>query len=62
MPVLLRLDAATHAIVSETVVEGVAQTTAPLLALDAQHAATLVSGQYLARIGQVSTTLFDPIA
>jgi uncharacterized protein (TIGR03437 family) len=62
MPVLLRLDAITHAIASETVLEGVAQTTAPLLALDAQHAATLVSGPYLARIGQVSAALFDPIA
>jgi uncharacterized protein (TIGR03437 family) len=62
MPVLLRLDAATHAIVSETVVEGAAQVTAPLLALDAQHAATLVRGPYIARIAQISTALFDPIA
>jgi uncharacterized protein (TIGR03437 family) len=64
MPVLLRLDATTHAIVSETVVEGVAQGTGAglLLALDPQHGATLVSGPYLARVGQVSTALFDPIA
>jgi uncharacterized protein (TIGR03437 family) len=62
MPVLLRLDASTHAIVSETVVEGAVQPTAPLFALDAQHGATLASGPYLARIGQVTTALFDPIA
>jgi uncharacterized protein (TIGR03437 family) len=64
MPVLLRLDAASFAVVSETVVEGAAQGTGtgPLLALDAQHGATLVSGPHVARVGQVSTALFDPIA
>ena len=64
MPVLLRLDAATHAILSETVVEGAPQGTGagPLLALDAQHGATLVSGPFFARVGQVSTALFDPVA
>jgi uncharacterized protein (TIGR03437 family) len=64
MPVLLLLDATRHAIVSETAVEGAAQGSGrgPLLALDAQHGATLVSGGYVARVGQVSPALFDPIA
>jgi uncharacterized protein (TIGR03437 family) len=30
--------------------------------VDAQHGATLVSDLYVARVGQVSTALFDPIA
>ena len=64
MPMLLRLDAASYAVLSLTLMAGVTQGTGmgPLLALDAQHGATLVSGPYVARVGQVSTALFDPIA
>lgn len=64
MPVLIRVDAASHAIVSGIVMEGATQGTGygPLLAVDAQHAATLVSGSYLTRVNPASTAVSDSIA